>query len=185
MSQRQRALDILKKYQDALADRLAELVIEQEEHLLDDATGLDLGFTNDLFDVAEKLRAVSVTLSVMPPEQKPAESFQDSKSVVVITSTSPITMRHFLGLVKDNDLHSATQALSCILGIPFERASDCTLFFTTMFDHYTHDTLTKLEELMSELNRSMTRSLDLMKYLFNLTPDESLQAVLSLKATTK
>ena len=182
MSRRQRAIEILTKYQAALADKLTELVINQEEQLMSEAEGPDLGFTNDLYDLAEKLRAVAVTLSVIPGQQrKPVSDYQNSNLIVVSTSLPTITISDFLTLVDNGDFDRAAAVLAHIFGITLQRAVKCTDHFVRNLEADTK-TLDKVFLLAQELHRSMNQTLVLMRDLFGLLPGEAQQVVHRLKS---
>lgn len=70
MSQRSRAIDVLKKARTILAERLTELVWEQREELLDDARGDSyMSEIESLYDqIGHKLSHISQMLSNLPPE---------------------------------------------------------------------------------------------------------------------
>jgi hypothetical protein len=184
MNRRQQAIEILRKYQNALADKLTDLVIDQEEQLMEDATGVDLGFTNDLYDLAEKLRAVSVTLSVLPsePESPPSkDSYQEGQSIVVVTALPQITISDFLALVQQNDLERAAQVLGHIFGIPLHMAAKCTDHFVhkAVTDDYTMNKVYQLGEALQ--SPRMSEAYDLMRELFGLLPNDAMAVVKHLK----
>lgn len=182
MSRRQQAITILTKYQTALADKLTDLVIDQEEQLMSEAEGLDLGFTNDLYDIAEKLRAVAVTLSVMPSQQQKQDSdFQASNLIVVSTSLPTITISDFLALVDDHEFDRAAAVLAHVFDITPQRATKCTDHFIRKCETDAK-TLDKMFLLAQELHRSMSQTLVLMGDLFGLMPGEAQQVVYRLKS---
>jgi hypothetical protein len=74
MSDRMRALEILRRARDLLADRMSERILESEEGLLDDARGDSyLGDIDSIFDLfGTKLTHLNQMINNLPLETEPA-----------------------------------------------------------------------------------------------------------------
>lgn len=182
MSRRDKAVSILRKFQAALGERLTDLVIEHEDNLMDEVDQ-DFGLTNDIYDLAEKLRVVSVTLGVLPAEKHEPVS-QDSEQVVVVMTGQRITINDFLLMIEIQDFHRASVALAYLLGTTVERAQRCVQHFLLTLEMDRHplteqDSMNKLTELQK--CSSMTRAIELAKDVFGLSPPEALIAIQSLR----
>jgi hypothetical protein len=174
MSQRNKAIQILRSLHDKLADRLSELVVENEEMLLEDAC-TNMGLCNEIYDLAEKLRAVSMTLGVLPPSESALS--QPSQGIVVVAQTPNITLGDFVELINGNQLDQAAGVLSHLFQIPLSQAVKCTDHFVRKLETDSNAT-NKLLQLTEALYLSrLTEAYDLVQDLFGLLPDEGATVV--------
>lgn len=186
MSRHEEAMKVLSEYRNALAERLVDTIIENKFDLMEEAEGVDLGFTNNLHDLAEKLRVVNLTISMLPtppaPPPRDEEIFGTPKqappSVVVVSPQ--ITLSDFLQLIEVDEYARAWQVLSFVFGIPIETAINCTEHFLIALKDE-DETLSKLARLVQ--TTSMAESLSLMNELFGLAPSTAQRAMYHWKGT--
>ena len=123
-----KAVSILKKAQALLAARLSEYVIENEEGFLESSSGADLGLHNEVYDLADKLRDLSIILSVMPDVSEPVKADPSKVQVVqseggtVVQTPPAMTYETFISSVQAGYFREAAIVLAHLFQVSVVRA---------------------------------------------------------------
>jgi len=178
---KKQAIAILKKHQAAMQDRFCSVVISLEETLALEAVGED-SYTNEMYELAEKLRGLAVAISLLPEDQpEPSPEPVSIASVVMVTSSPQMTMGDFLANYQVGSLEGSATALSHVLGISFQRAVGCVNHFHKRWTS-DPDTLAKVMSLPQELHTSNNGTILLLHELFGLSGMEAITAINILRS---
>lgn len=137
MSDRNKAVSILKKAQAVIFDRLCEYVVDNEEGYLESVESADLGLHNEIYDLADKLRDLNIILASLPEPQmelnadpSKVQVVQSEGSGVTITQTAPLmTYGSFQSSVEAGNFSTAAAILGHLFQLSVGRAEDCTRFY--------------------------------------------------------
>lgn len=202
MNDRSRAIDVLKRARDLLAERLTERVLESRDDILADAMGLAYQSEIDAVyeQVGARLNHVSAMLGSLPPENEPpeeqpaAEAAKDAafSGPAVLPAPRPISsylatresvsLRTFGLQAQSGDLGGAGASLAALFNISPERGERCAEhFFSQLRENPT--IMTKAQELRHELAKgNFNESLALLWECFGLQGVESIGVIQALRS---
>lgn len=187
---RKRAHSILVRTRDILAERLTERILEDEQEILEDATGTDyMDDIGRLYEsIGSKLGQINSMIANLPisaePEPKPQmvkqpAAMQMPQSVPPAASTSdePKTFAMFGQQIASNQMESAAQTLSELLAISPELALRSANCFSQRL-HADPHTVQKTMQLRAELFAGNTNNcLVILNECFGLQGIEAAQVV--------
>lgn len=134
---RKRAMSILVRAREILAERLAERVIDDADQLVDDAHGNSyMDEIGTLYEsVGGKLNNVNSMIAGLPTAGTSESTESDAALAVEFGETqqtqdpAPATFALFARQISENDLAAAGQSLSQLLGVDRELADRCAAAF--------------------------------------------------------
>lgn len=181
MSKREKAVGILSRYQRSLADKLIDIVIDHEEEL-------NGAMQNDFYDVhgveqqiaelGEKLRAVTVTLGCIPAEepqqiQDVSGQYSVDHQVNIVVSPS-VSFSDFVIYVHNEMLNEAAETLQILFGFGKVQSQNATLHFRRELISDFEQTKQRAIDFTNKMlerpitNESFNTSIYLMNLLFGL-----------------
>lgn len=202
MTERSQAIQVLKHARETLLARLAQLVVESEEEILDDAHGNS--YTSQIESLHEQLgtRLASVNsllAHLQSAENEPiqvedepaveteplellvhAEAFQEGTFVDEAARHEPPTFDAFLRAIELDEMPRASRVLAELFGVDAARAEACAATFR---DHYwrSPDFALRAHSLRTELTASVNGSLTLLWECFGLAVPESIEVLQTLR----
>jgi hypothetical protein len=202
MNDRSRAIDILKRARDLLAERLTERILDSRDDILADAMGLAYQSEIDAVyeQVGARLNHISAMLGSLPPENEPpeeqptAETGKDAafsgptalpapRPIAGYLSTrEPVSFRTFGLQVQSGDLGGAGSSLAALFNISPERGERCAQhFFSRLRENPA--VMMKAQELRHELAKgNFNESLALLWECFGLQGVESIGVIQALRS---
>lgn len=201
MNDRNRAIDVLKRARDLLAERLTERILESRDDLLADAMGLAYQSEIDAVyeQVGARLNHVSAMLGSLPPEDEPkdeqAAGTQTGESAVTgppalpaprpiagyLAAREPISFRTFGRQVQSGDIGGAGASLAILFDLSPERGQRCAEHFFTRLRHEP-TVMMKAQGLRQELaTNNFNASLTLLWECFGLQGMESIAVIQALR----
>ena len=192
---RKHALSILVRTRDILAERLTDRVLEDEQQLLDDASGADyMDDISRLYEsVGNKLGQINLMIANLPVEKEPVQKPQTFKPPMAMkmpqgspagtsASDAPRTFAMFGQQVASNQLETAAETLSELLAIGPEQALRSAKCFSEKLQSDPH-TIQKTMQLRAELFAGNTnKCIMILSECFGLEGIEALQVVKHLFA---
>jgi hypothetical protein len=185
---RNKAKQILKKAQTILADQVCARLVENEEDFLNSFSDSDLGFFNDVFEKADKLRDISIILSSLPDDEpEPGEPepgvVQTHPNVIIaaVPSSLPVDLNAFVQLIEEGRLSEASVGLRHLFGLTQERSIECAKFFAHLWVSDV-DTWTKACRIKQTLEHP-NQAILLLSELFGLNAMEAARAVQAARKT--
>jgi hypothetical protein len=185
---RNQAKQILKKAQTILADQICARIIECEEDFLNSFTDFDLGYFNDVFDKADKLRDLSIILGSLPDDEPDPEGtypgvMETQPNVIVAAAPSqlPVDLNAFVQLVTEGRINDASVGLRHLFGLSQERSVECAKHFSNLWvaDVDTWAKACKIKQTLEHPNQAIL----LLSDLFGLNAMEAARAVQAARKT--
>ena len=207
MNDRSRAIDILRRARDLLAERLTERILESRDEILADAMGLS--YQSEIDAIYEQLGArlnhVSSMLGSLPPETELApdetptagqgSAGEAPAGPPALPSPRPIagylagretsSFRTFGLQVQAGDIGGVGGSLAFLFGLPAERGQRCAeFFFRRMREERTVSM--KVQLLRHELQSGNHRAVQqLLSDCFGLQELESIDVIRALRGHLK
>lgn len=178
-----KAVEILKRHQAAMQARFCKLVVEMDEVLAQEAEGEE-AYTSEVYELAEKLRVLSVALSLIPEEKEEPSAPRQPVAIATVVTVSPgprLTLGDFLANYQTGSFEGTVDCLAAVMNISRQRAVGCVEHFHKKWTR-DPDTLTKVLSLSHELHTSANGSILLLHELFGLTGLEAITAVNALRS---
>ena len=178
---RKRAHAILVRTRDILAERLTDRVLEDEQDILDDASGADyMDDISRLYEsVGNKLGQVNLMIANLPVEKEPVQKSQTFKPPMAAgaNSDAPKTFAMFGQQVASNQIESAAETLSELLAIGPEQALRSASHFGQKL-RTDPQTIQKTMQLRAEIYAGNTnKCIMILSECFDVDGPEALQVV--------
>ncbi len=203
MDDRARAIEVLERARDLLAERLTERVLESRDQILEDAAGLT--FLSEIETIYEQIGArlhhVRSMLASLPQAEAAAEPHRSQpmakRPATVAFPSLPaprpiagllpsageaLSLKAFLVQIETGDVASAGQTLAELFNMDLQRGTRLAIEFSRRIERQP-EILLKAVHLRSELASGRTnRLLRLLWECFGLQGSESIDVVHTLRA---
>jgi hypothetical protein len=201
MNDRSRAIDVLQRARDLLAERLTERILESRDEILADALGMSYQSEIDAVyeQIGVRLNHVSAMLGNLPPEIDPpdeppaAESSADEPAADIIAlpaprpiagyllGREPVSFRTFGLQIQTGNLGAAGASLAALFDLTPERGEQCAEhFFARLRENPA--VMGRAQALRQELaSGNFNQSLSLLWECFGLQGIESIAAIQTLR----
>lgn len=171
---RNKARTIIRELRDTLADRIANLVIENEESLRQDYEGYNLSLNNEFYELVERLRSITLALDMLPADNaKPQVTVVDTLNSA---EEGLVNMGTFLEAVDSFDLETAAGVLSIVFDLDLDRARECTSKFFVQCETL-EIKFQMFQRIASMRSDTMNDLMMLMYDLFGLTGLEAVDCI--------
>jgi len=183
-----KAKAILKKAQAILAEQVCSEIVEDEEAFLNSFADADLGFFNDVFEKADKLRDISIILGSLPDNEPDPEGshpgvmeIQPNVIVAAAPSQLPVDLNAFVQLVTEGRINEASVGLRHLFGLSHERGVECAKYFSNLWvsDVDTWAKACRIKQTLEHPNQAIL----LLAELFGLNAMEAARAVQAARKT--
>lgn len=207
MSDRTRAIEVLKRARDLLAERLTERVLDSRDEILADAMGMSyLSEIETIYEqIGSRLHHVNLMLSNLPPEKQtqdetpkahadeetrpptlPFPSLPAPRPVAgllpVPVAVEPLTFKAFVLHVQAGDIARAGVTLAELFNVDLQRGTECAQLFQER-SRVNPEIIFKVIRLRNELLSGRTnRLLMLLWECFGLQGSESIDVMHTLRS---
>lgn len=191
MSDRNRAIAILKAGRDALSEKITARILAAEDDFVEALTH-EFGTTevDTVLEMGERIYTINRVLSAMPPDEETptrqmfynpdiGEPFTNS---VICTAIPVADWNDYIERIEADDRETATKILSGLANLRMDIASKATHIFASQY--YLDDTFAgKARSLRAQLKANKAGALALIRELFGINGKVAVEIYESLKAT--